>query len=99
MKRHRRTFAAFGASLLLLAGAAAPTVSFGQERSRAEQGPARQIPLSRVLQMIAQRMPGRQLNTTMGESGGRPTYVVQWQKSDGRVVVVVVDAESGQIIG
>ncbi len=99
MKRHRRMSAALGASLALLAGAAAPAVSIAQERSHAEQAPARQIPLPRVLQMIAQRMPGRQLNTTMGESGGRPTYVIQWQKTDGRVVVVIVDAESGQIIG
>jgi uncharacterized membrane protein YkoI len=50
--------------------------------------------------MLAQRYPGKQLNTTMGESGGRPAYFVQWQMAkDGRVVVFVVDAESGQVIG
>ena len=49
--------------------------------------------------MIAKRTPGRQLNTTTGSAGGRTTYVVQWQKADGQVVVIVVDAESGQIIG
>ena len=68
----------------------------------AEQEPgrsARQAPLSRVLATIAQRIPGRQLNTTMSEAGGRPVYVVQWQRTDGRVVVITVDAESGQIIG
>jgi uncharacterized membrane protein YkoI len=59
----------------------------------------RQAPLSRVLAMIAQIQPGRHLNTTMGESGGRPAYFVQWQTTDGRVVIFVVDAESGQIIG
>ena len=60
----------------------------------------RQAPLSRVLAMLAQRYPGKQLNTTMGESGGRPAYFVQWQMAkDGRVVVFVVDAESGQVIG
>ena len=59
-----------------------------------------QAPLSRVLAMLAQRYPGKQLNTTMGESGGRPAYFVQWQRAkDGRVVVFVVDAESGQVIG
>ena len=35
----------------------------------------------------------------MGESGGRPAYFVQWQLPDGRVVIFVVDAESGQILG
>ncbi|MFL5296126.1 MAG: PepSY domain-containing protein [Phenylobacterium sp.] len=60
----------------------------------------RQAPLSRVLAMLAQRYPGKQLNTTMGESGGRPAYLIQWQMAkDGHVVVFVVDAESGQVIG
>lgn len=98
MKPPVRLSAAIGAVLMLL-GTAAPSVAPAQDRSHGEAGAARQIPLSRVLAMLAQRMPGRQLNTTMGDSGGRPTYVIQWQKSDGRVVVVIVDAESGQIIG
>lgn len=98
MKSPVRISAAIGAALLLLA-AAAPNPAPAQDRPNGEAGAARQIPLSRVLQMLAQKMPGRQLNTTMGDSGGRPTYVIQWQKSDGRVVVVVVDAETGQIIG
>ena len=69
----------------------------------AQQGPApivRQVPLSRVLAMLAQRYPGKQLNTTMGESQGRPAYVIRWQMAkDGRVVEFVVDAESGQLVG
>lgn len=93
MKRHILP-SAFGA-LLLLAGAGAPVTALAQDRPPA----VRQVPLSRVLAMIAQRMPGRQLNTTMGNSGGRPTYVIQWQKADGQVVVIIVDAETGQITG
>jgi len=59
----------------------------------------RQAPLSRVLAMLAQRWPGKQLNTQMGESGGRATYVIRWQMAkDGRVVEFVVDAESGQLL-
>ena len=65
----------------------------GQERA------GRQVPLSRVLSMLAQRYPGRHLNSTMGDAGGRPAYYVQWQMENGRVVVFVVDAESGQVIG
>jgi uncharacterized membrane protein YkoI len=49
--------------------------------------------------MLAQRWPGKQLNTQMGDSGGRPTYVIRWQMAkDGRVVEFVVDAESGQLL-
>jgi uncharacterized membrane protein YkoI len=98
MKSPVRLSAAVGAALLLLAGAA-PSPAPAQDRPRGEAGAPGQMPLSRVLQILAQKMPGRQLNTTMGNTGGRPTYVIQWQKSDGRVVVVVVDAETGQIIG
>ena len=58
----------------------------------------RQVPLSRVLSMLAGRYPGRHLNTTMGDAGGRRAYFVQWQLENGRVVVFVVDAESGQVI-
>lgn len=58
-----------------------------------------QVPLSRVLASLAQRYPGKQLNTTMGQASGKPTYVIQWQLADGRVVVFTVDAESGQQIG
>lgn len=93
MKRHA-LLSAFWAALLML-GAGAPGAVQAQDRPPV----MRQVPLSSVLSMIARRMPGRQLNTTTGNSGGRPTYVVQWQKADGQVVVVVVDAESGQIIG
>ena len=68
-------------------------VGGGQERA------GRQVPLSRVLSMLASRYPGRHLNSTMGDAGGRPAYYVQWQMENGRVVVFVVDAESGQVIG
>ncbi|ODT85102.1 PepSY domain-containing protein [Phenylobacterium sp. SCN 70-31] len=72
--------------------------AFGQDSYQDRRG-AGQVPLSRVLQMIAARHPGRHLNTTTGDAGGRPAYYVQWQLENGRVVVFVVDAESGQILG
>ena len=58
-----------------------------------------QAPLSRVLHEIAQRYPGKQLNTTMGQANGKPVYLVQWQLSDGRITVFTVDAQTGQILG
>jgi uncharacterized membrane protein YkoI len=80
----------------LFAAAAGPPAAVAQEAGHAAAG--RQAPLSRVLTAIAARQPGRHLNTTMGEEGGRPVYFVQWQLADGRVVIFVVDAESGQIL-
>ena len=70
----------------------------GQDRARDAVRRGQQAPLSRILAMIAQRTPGRHLNTTQGDAGGRPAYFVQWQLPDGRVVIFVVDAESGAIL-
>lgn len=81
----------------LLAAAAPPAAAFAQDRPA--EACARQVPLSRVLATISGRTPGRHLNTTMGEQGGRPAYFVQWQMPDGRVVVIIVDACSGQELG
>lgn len=70
-----------------------------QRQARDGVRAGRQAPLSRVLAMIAKGNPGRHLNTTQGEHQGRTAYFVQWQYPDGQVVIFVVDAESGQLIG
>jgi uncharacterized membrane protein YkoI len=73
---------------------------FGPDRPEAAQDRGgRLVPLSRVLAMLSSRYPGRHLNTTTGEAGGRPAYFVQWQMENGQVVVFVVAADSGQVIG
>ncbi|HEY8571649.1 hypothetical protein [Phenylobacterium sp.] len=81
----------------LLAATAPAPAAFAQDNDR--PAACRQVPLSRVLDTIGSRTPGRHLNTTMGDAGGRLAYFVQWQTPDGRVVVFVVDACSGQVIG
>ena len=97
----------------LAVGAALPAVAGAQDNGRPSLGASRggqaearegvrsgrQLPLSRILGMIEARTPGRHLNTTQGDAGGRPAYYVQWQLPDGRVVIFVVDAESGSILG
>jgi len=70
-----------------------------QDEARDAVRGGRHVPLAAVIGQIAARTPGRQLNTTMGESGGRPVYFVQWQTPDNRVIIFVVDAQTGQIIG
>jgi uncharacterized membrane protein YkoI len=69
-----------------------------QDEARAAVRGGRQVSLSQVISKIASRTPGRQLNTTMGDYSGRPAYFVQWQTPDGRVMIFIVDAESGQIL-
>lgn len=97
----------------LVASAAFPAAAAAQDSGRPSLGAVRrdqaearegvrsgrQVPLSRVLAMIEARTPGRHLNTTQGDAGGSPAYFVQWQLPDGRVVVIVVDAETGSILG
>lgn len=101
-------------ALVVLAAAAAPPASAlaqdsgmpvlgagrgDQDQARAAVRSGRQVPLSRVLDMLRSRYPGRHLNTTLGDASSRAAYYVQWQMEDGRVVVFVVDAETGQVIG
>jgi len=50
------------------------------------------------LAMIARTTPGTHLDTDRGDFGGRPAYFVRWKTSDGRVIIFVVDADSGQIL-
>ncbi len=83
---------------LLLGAAPVATMADAQDRGPGASAPS-QVPLSRVLAMIAKRYPGRQLNTTMGESGGRPAYLIQWQLTNGQIVVFTVDAQTGQLVG
>ena len=78
---------------------AAAAAAAAQEPGREAPQGAGQVPLSNVLRKIAQQYPGKQLNTTMGQTGGRAVYLVQWQLANGRIVVFTVDAQTGQIVG
>ena len=102
---------AIAALVLATASAAAPALAQegrpalgagrdDQDQARAAVRAGRQIPLARIIQMIQARSPGGQLlNASNGEQGGRPAYFVQWRKKDGGVVVFIVDAETGAILG
>jgi uncharacterized membrane protein YkoI len=62
----------------------------------------RQLTLREVSQIIAREVPGSILEAELSNQGGRPVYVVRWEPSDesqrGRLLVFVVDAESGRIL-
>jgi uncharacterized membrane protein YkoI len=83
----------------LMLGAAPLTAAAAQEPGREAPQAGAQVPLSSVLRMLAQKHPGKQLNTTMGQASGRAVYLVQWQLTNGRIVVFTVDAQTGQVVG
>jgi uncharacterized membrane protein YkoI len=56
-------------------------------------------PLSRVIEGLQRRTPGRQLDTGIEYDGGRPVYRVRWLTSRGRRVDFLVDAATGNILG
>lgn len=93
-------------AVALLLAAASPSFAPGsanagprdEEAAREAPRAGSLTPLSRVLKDLAQHYPGKQLNTTMGQAGGRPAYLVQWQLSNGRIVVFTVDAQTGQVV-
>jgi uncharacterized membrane protein YkoI len=75
-----------------------PGADHGQASAREAVKEGRQAPLSSVLKTIAKSHPGRQLNTTMGQSGGRAVYLVQWQLANGQIKVFTVDAQTGGLL-
>jgi uncharacterized membrane protein YkoI len=82
----------------LFAAAASPLAAAAQDAGPQTATAGRQVPLSHVLATIGARQPGRHLNTTVGDEGGKQVYFVQWQLTDGRIVIFVVDVQSGQIL-
>jgi uncharacterized membrane protein YkoI len=63
-----------------------------QARDGVQSG--RLVPLSRVIEMIGRRVPGRVLDA--GREGRN--YRVRWAADDGRRIDFIVDAETGQIL-
>lgn len=63
-----------------------------QARGGVQSG--RLVPLSRVIEQISRRTPGRVLDAGLE---GR-NYRVRWATDDGRRIDFIVDAETGQIL-
>jgi uncharacterized membrane protein YkoI len=62
------------------------------------RGP-RLLPLEVVLANVARRIPGHHLDVDGPfQRGSRWVYRIKWLTPDGRVLIVIVDAESGQIL-
>ncbi|MFT5390132.1 MAG: hypothetical protein ACI8PT_000315 [Gammaproteobacteria bacterium] len=69
----------------------------GRDHDRARQAvrSGKVLPLSQILQPLRQRLGGRVLDAQLRPDQSQ--YIVKWLRQDGQVVVVTVDAVSGQI--
>lgn len=70
-----------------------------QEEARSGVRQGQFAPLSRVIEGLQRRTPGRQLDTGIEYDSGRPVYRVRWLTSHGRRVDFLVDAATGNILG
>ena len=70
-----------------------------QEEARLGVRHGQIAPLSRIIEGIGRRTPGRQLDAGIEYEGGRPVYRVRWMTTNGRRVDFLVDAASGAILG
>jgi uncharacterized membrane protein YkoI len=69
-----------------------------RDRDRDTRGP-RLLPLEVVLASVARRIPGHHLDVDGPfQRGSRWVYRIKWLTPDGRVLIVIADAESGQIL-
>jgi hypothetical protein len=56
------------------------------------------MPLSRVIEQLNVRSPGRQLDAGLEYQGDRPIYRVRWMTRTGRRVDYLIDAATGAIL-
>jgi hypothetical protein len=56
------------------------------------------MPLSRVIERINARSPGRQLDAGLEYQGDKPIYRVRWMTRNGRRVDYLIDAATGAIL-
>jgi uncharacterized membrane protein YkoI len=69
------------------------------QRGRDRGGPAQLLPLEAVLASVARQIPGHHLDANGPfPRGGRWIYRIKWLTPDGRVLIVIADAQTGQIL-
>lgn len=69
------------------------------QRGRDRGGPDRIVPLEIVLGNVARQIPGHHLDADGPiPRGGRWIYRIKWLTPDGRVLIVIADAQTGAIL-
>lgn len=84
------------ATICVTAPALADTADHDRARSAVEAGQIR--PLQDILAEVRRQVPGRMLDAGLRQNG-RWVYKVVLLQADGQVVVVIVDAQTAQILG
>jgi hypothetical protein len=78
----------------------APYGGWARQQDEVREGVSqgRYMGLARVIGIIRQRTPGRQLDAGLEDWGGRAVYRVRWAEPGGRRIDYIVDAQSGAIL-
>ncbi len=93
------TIALVFAAAVVAASAPAPAFSGSEQdqaRESVESGQAR--PLKDILRQVRGQVDGRVLDAQLDDVGGRLTYRVKVLGRDGRVQILTIDAQSGQVL-
>ena len=69
-----------------------------QDDARNAVREGRVMSLGQVLRRVQQRVPGRMLDASLAERGGRPVYLIKMMTRDGNVAIVSADAATGNIL-
>jgi uncharacterized membrane protein YkoI len=63
------------------------------------RGRGRLVPLEAILANISRSYPGYHIDVDGPyEAGGRLVYRIKWLTPDGHVIIIIADAETGQIL-
>lgn len=69
------------------------------DRARDGVRSGRLVPLEAILANIARSYPGYHIDVDGPyEAGGRLVYRIKWLTPDGHVIIIIADAETGQIL-
>ncbi len=87
-------------ALTTLTGPAPAALALDQDRARSAVESGQALPLGAVLRSIRQQYDGRLLDADLRRgSDGRWVYVLRILRRDGRVVGIIADGRTGNILG
>jgi len=93
----RRLILALAVLLACAAGTPAGAQS-DQQRARAAVQAGQARPLQDILPQLRDSYPGRVLDADLDQAGGRWVYRIKLLTDDGKVLALVVDARSGEVL-
>lgn len=95
----RRLAVILGIVLALLAAPPAARALSDQEEARAAVEAGEVLPLNTILRQIRPDFPGRILDAELdGQGRGKWVYRIKMLKKNGRVIELMVDGRSGEVL-